>query len=183
MFSILEVCCLRRIAKQIYNKLKSSQPNICCCNAYNLIEQSIELFVREDEKGKHSLFRKARSDYCMAIKLIIFLEFLNRSPVFHECQVVRTLDRSIEHAKNFSLKILIGFLMKEKQREDIRRHVAAIDTVYLHGSENLRRYHLTNSNLNEIHQICYRENMLLIGLIPISLEAIYYAIHVNKIQD
>ena len=71
--------------------------------------------------------------------------------------------------------------MEEKQRADIKRHVAAIDTVYLHGRENLRRYQLTNSNLKEIHQICYRENQLLIGLVPISLEAIYYAIHVNKI--
>ena len=186
MYSLLEISCMRQISKSIYIQLRSRDPHKQCCNSSLIIEHTIEQFVRSDEKKQPSLFRRARSDYCNALKLMIFYEYLKDSIIFHECEMQRVFESSIKLSKNFPLFQLLQALKSKQKLIDINNHKTAIDMVYFLNLNNharrvtLDRYKVTAENIDFIFEMCKHENQAIYSLIPDSREALHYAMLVRN---
>ncbi len=186
MYSLLEISCMRQISKNIYNQFRSRDHNKQCCNSRLIIEHTIEKFVRFDEKKQPSLFRRARSDYFHAIKLMIFYEYLNDSFIFHECEMQGLFESAIKSSKNYLLFHLLLTLKSKQKIRDIINHITAMDMVYFFNlnhqarNEQLLRYKLTAENIDHVFEMCKHENQAIYTLIPDCRQALHYAMLVRN---
>jgi hypothetical protein len=186
MYSLLEISCMRQISKNIYIQLKSRDPHKQCCNSRLIIEHTIEKFVRFDEKKQPSLFRRARSDYLDALKLMILYEYLNDSFIFHDCEMQRVFESFIKSSKNYLLFHLLLTLKSKQKIRDIINHITAMDIVYFFNlnhqarNVNLLRYKLTAENIDYVFEMCKHENQAIYTLIPDCIQALHYALLVKK---
>ena len=90
MYPFLQMCCYRKIAKIIYEKLKKENIEISCCNCIQLINDKFDLLCQQDttsiEKSFSFLQNKTNESKLIINRLVLDNFCQDKNQIFHECE-------------------------------------------------------------------------------------------------
>ena len=139
MYPFLQMCCYRKIAKIIYEKLKQENIDISCCNCIQFINEKFDLLCKQDTESiekSYSFLQNNTNESKLIINRLVLDNFCqDKNQIFHECELNHFVTNMISTSKNKYLLDLDKTLEDKRKLREINIMVKAIGIVFRRSEE------------------------------------------------
>ena len=180
MYPFLQMCCYRKIAKIIYEKLKKENIEISCCNCIQLINDKFDLLCQQDTtsiENSFSFLQNKTNESKLIINRLVLDNFCqDKNQIFHECESKHHVTNKISTSKNRYLLELDKTLENKRKLREINIMVKAIGIVFRRSEEWEKEKRLLCEQfpcINMLHNNCKGVHRRMIEMQDYSISTLY----------
>jgi hypothetical protein len=187
-YSILQKKCLQVIATEVLKNISKSHTNFNCYKAEELVDTTLNRFWQEDNEISQSPIPfTMKEEYNLSIKILIVEILLKKSGLFHQCNLMLSLENKVKESQNTCLISLFFCVIQKKMLREINEVKITWNTIFVNNNCNsfLKSNCVQKISLGHVTELEYSNfkkcHISLINLASQDIDCLQYALMTHKI--
>jgi hypothetical protein len=163
MNKLLQIACLKKIAFELYVKMKRECPEVTCCHCLYNIHKNIKLLLEQDNLNTNNyvFFSHVNSkEVQTALAFFVYEELTKEGELFHDCFAIRFFEKELtKFSNNVFLSKIFSQIVQRIRKRDLSLMLNAFVVTFLNIVNIAERkkfisLFLTDSNMNRRYLEC-----------------------------